>query len=735
MRRSGIFFGSRFVTICIVTAMIGALMVLVLAPAPASAIAVVPDPMLQYDPQRTGNITGIAPGTNTTLWQSHEGTAGCIQSGPIVYRDKVFISTWFSWHAPAKDGLYALDKWTGEEVWNNTAVSGASTAVIADGRLFLGTHRGYFVSLNATTGEILWSEKIEESPGWFGVASSPVIYDEIIYVMSFSTGTLHAFSLNGSELWNHSTGGRIFVYSSPAVYDGRIFFAGNTTGREHALYCINLSTREVLWRFLTETEIKGSPTICAKEGMVFFTSRYGFRKDYGLYALNITTGETVWNVRHHSSWASPALSYGRIFIGGSAADTTFFCFDALTGELIWKNEEMGGAIDSSPVVADGKVFFGTQDVNGTVYALCAERGTIIWSYTRYIPEGFGGGFNVASHPTVANGTLFIGMDNVGVLAFRDPPEVLFDGTVTLIEGTVFEFTASNPPHNMYEINATTCMGALDATGLSFNASDEWYVDWGTFFIESIGGIVNEPWAPGARSWSIWVNDELAPRGLSGNDLVDGDNLTFYFLPWCPVTWAPLLEQATYLVNIDVTLIPADTCAPVISAPQDLQLRQNATANITWSIIELNPKMYWVLRNGAVVVTPRAYVSGAEINVPINTSTIGVWNYTIVANDTAGNVTSDSVNITVYAPVPPVAVPPAIGVRVPHDRDGEGLSDIDEMLKFGSDPDKADTDGDGISDGDEIARGTNPLDPLDPAVIVVVPDPAEFETRNLLISPR
>ncbi|MBA5942093.1 MAG: PQQ-binding-like beta-propeller repeat protein, partial [Methanophagales archaeon] len=157
MRRRGNFFGCRFAEICIVSAMMGALMIALMILVPAPAIAVVPDhPMLQYDPQRTGNVPGIAPGTGTLLWQSHDGTSGCIQSGPVVYGDKVFISTWFSFGENATDGLYCLDKWTGEEIWNNTGVSGASTAAIADGRLFLGTHNGYLASIDAVTGEILW---------------------------------------------------------------------------------------------------------------------------------------------------------------------------------------------------------------------------------------------------------------------------------------------------------------------------------------------------------------------------------------------------------------------------------------------------------------------------------------------------------------------------------------------------------------------------------------------------
>ncbi|MCK4733020.1 MAG: PQQ-like beta-propeller repeat protein, partial [Methanophagales archaeon] len=396
-------------------------------------------PMFQYDAQRTGNVSGIAPETATLLWNSSEKTAGCVQAGPVVYDGKVYISTWLSGTAPATNALYCLDENTGEEIWNNTKVYGASTAAIADGKLFVGTMEGNITCVDATNGAILWSKKIEEE-FWGGVRSSPLVFDDKVYVLSPSDGMLHAFSFAGTELWNFSTGGEIFCYASPSAYGSKIFFAGNNSG-QHALYCLDLSTHVEVWNFTTETEIRGSPTIWSEEGMVFFTTKYILTKKYGIYAVNITTGEKVWNVTHYSSWASPALSKGKIYVGGSGDDTTLYCYNAEDGSLIWKNEEMGGAIDSSPVVADGKVYFGTNEVDGTVYALEANSGSIIWNYTLHIPSGFGGGYNVASQPAVSDRTLFIGADNVGVLAFKD--SIFWEGNVTLPNETTFTFVPSN----------------------------------------------------------------------------------------------------------------------------------------------------------------------------------------------------------------------------------------------------------------------------------------------------
>jgi len=490
-------------------------------------------PMLQYDAQRTGNVSGIAPETATLLWQSGEKTSGCIQAGPIVSDGRVYISTWWSSGMGVKgngvDALYCLNESTGEEIWNNTDVYGASTAAIADGKLFVGTHRGNLTCVDAARGDIEWSKKIEENPSWKGVTSSPLVVEEKVYVLSFSDGPLHAFSFDGAELEKFSTGGEIFCYASPSAYGDKIYFAGNNEG-QNASYCIDLNTSEEVWKFPTETEIRGSPTIWGEEEMVFFTTEYIPMKEYGIYAVDIRTGEEVWNVTHYTSWASPALSNGKLYIGGSAVDTTFYCYDALKGSLLWKNEEMGGSISSSPVVADGKVYFGTNEVDGTVYALDAENGLKLWNYTLHIPEGFGGGFNIASPPAISDSTLFIGVDNVGVLAFRDA--AFWEGGVTLTENATITVTAQNSGER-YEINQTTALGALDAAaeagGFNYTISDEWYTSYGSFMVESIAGEAGDSIT--RVGWLYWVNypdDPMPAVGVNLYAVEDGDVITYYY---------------------------------------------------------------------------------------------------------------------------------------------------------------------------------------------------------------
>jgi hypothetical protein len=56
-------------------------------------------------------------------------------------------------------------------------------------------------------------------------------------------------------------------------------------------------------------------------------------------------------------------------------------------------------------------------------------------------------------------------------------------------------------------------------------------------------------------------------------------------------------------------------------------------------------------------------------------------------------------------------------RASKDTDGDGITDTDERVLFGTDPLRADTDGDGFTDGAEIIKGFNPVDAASEAIIV------------------
>jgi len=137
------------------------------------------------------------------------------------------------------------------------------------------------------------------------------------------------------------------------------------------------------------------------------------------------------------------------------------------------------------------------------------------------------------------------------------PAAIFNGTVTLEDGT-FTFIPSNNPSNSYQVETLTDHGALDAaskdknSGFKYNASDAYYGDYGSFYLTDIDGIANNYGA--STSWFIYINGETAPLGLSQNIVKDGDQVTFLYAPYTYTqNWDVVVDKAnaSYVVDIGV----------------------------------------------------------------------------------------------------------------------------------------------------------------------------------------
>lgn len=360
--------------------------------------------MFHNDPQRTGNVSGYAPVTGTLLWKTALHGTGYVGGGTCIAGGRVYVSNWAGWPITDERGLYCLNETTGETIWHNPigGMGGVSTPAISGGMLFVGSCTGELYCVNASDGTTVWNRMIETNPLYWGVGSSPLIYDGTIFVNTVSDGALYAFDFDGNELWkiatttgSYSGGSSAIYYISPAAHDGMVFFGGAGP----ALYCVDVATHTELWNFSTTGTVSTTPAI--DYGLVFFAT------EERAYALNLD-GEEVWNTSMHCRLSSPAVACGKVYIGD--LDKHLNCLDSSNGSVIWR-EPVAGAVKSSPVVADGRVY--VSEYTGTIYCFDADCGTRVWS-------GDTEGFNIAQ-PAVSDGTLFIGSDSGYLYAFRDPP--------------------------------------------------------------------------------------------------------------------------------------------------------------------------------------------------------------------------------------------------------------------------------------------------------------------------
>ena len=90
------------------------------------------------------------------------------------------------------------------------------------------------------------------------------------------------------------------------------------------------------------------------------------------------------------------------------------------------------------------------------------------------------------------------------------------------------------------------------------------------------------------------------------------------------------------------------------------------------------------------------------NIVIGAS-LGETSFLMTLADVATNASFSVLHSPFYISFYPLTAEDAVDT----DRDGDGLSLLDELFAFGTDPELWDTDYDGISDGDEVAAGVNP----------------------------
>ncbi|MEM4457030.1 MAG: PQQ-binding-like beta-propeller repeat protein, partial [Archaeoglobaceae archaeon] len=467
--------------------------------------------------------------------------SGLIGAQPVYSDEKIFVSNWYGW-GDWSPGLYAINASNGEIIWRNERIQGASTPAVYGGRIYVGgmnysgegwLYYGYFYVVNVTSGEIEKELFLDQQKSYYGIASSPVVYNNSVYILTHTNGTLWKLSLEGEIIRNFSTGGTISPYTSPAIGNGKIYIAGNKSG-ENRIYCLNEDLEE-LWNVSVDSKITNTPTIAEVDGeeLVLFST------EKSLYIYNESSVlKKVFPI--NGSLSSAAIANDKAYIGSK--DGKLYCINLTSFEECW-NFTANGKIDSSPAIANGIVYFATNVREGAIYAVDATNGKLLWQYKLIPPEG--GAYNIMSSPFIANNKLYIGADDGNIYCFGS--EGIIELNVTLSPGRYSEIVNGEE----YWVNKTSALGALHfvskeskINGATMSFSYELVnTNWG-LYVTSIMGLKE-------KFWIYYVNGEMPMVSIDTQELKDGDKL--YLIYTSDFNTTP--QNASTMIVVNVKLIP------------------------------------------------------------------------------------------------------------------------------------------------------------------------------------
>lgn len=258
------------------------------------------------------------------------------------------------------DSLYCLNALTGELLWvNEVANSGGSTPIVIGNRVFCGSrleypeHVTYVSCLDATTGIPMWQDSLAGAS-----FSCMAVWNNMLFMPTYLPNDYSAlYALDqetGEVIWANTDAYGGYWDSSPVIVEGNIYISGED-GKTRAIDAMSGST---VW----ETDVTPGMHIAATpayhDGRLFFADQVD-----SYHCLGAENGTAVWDVpglQHGSS----AIADGHIFYGNLNPDSSVIrALDIDTGEEVWNYRPGGEWIYGSPSVTDGVLYMAAMDWN------------------------------------------------------------------------------------------------------------------------------------------------------------------------------------------------------------------------------------------------------------------------------------------------------------------------------------------------------------------------------------
>ena len=335
----------------------------------------------------TGVSTDTVPEKPALLWSFKTG--GPVKSSAVIGDGKIYIGS-------DDSNIYALNYADGKQLWAFKTDSGVEAPPLLSGNsVYAGSMEGFFYALDSQSGRLLWKVQTEGK-----IAASANVVPRrngppAIVFGSYDFKLRCLDSANGTTNWMFESGN--YINGSCAISEGRVIFGGC----DAMIHILGAEDGKELNHVDAGAYIGASVAVAGDRAYV---GHY----DNEFLCIDLAHTNVVWRFRDQEFpfMSAAAVTDTRVVFGGQ--DKTLHCLNRADGKSAWSFPSQG-KIDGAPVVAGDKVVFGSAD--GRIYLVSMADGKELWSYDTGQP--------VASSPAVAGHRIVIGGDDGNVYCFGE----------------------------------------------------------------------------------------------------------------------------------------------------------------------------------------------------------------------------------------------------------------------------------------------------------------------------
>lgn len=372
----------------------------------------------QYPPVRWDAEKGL-----NLKWKTR--IPGLSHACPVVWEDKVYVITAIGEDPTAeyRVGLYGdvkpvndnsnhvwkifcLDKSKGDILWEHTAYKGvpkvkrhpkatqANSTPVTNGKYLVALYGSEGLVCYDMDGNEIWRKDMGIlDAGWFfesetqwGHAASPLIYKNTVIIQADRSKDSYvaAFDLaTGKEVWKNNRE-EISSWGTPVVYYGKDHNELITNGTEY-IKAYDPDTGEELWKLGPNSEVTVGTPVVYKD-LIYVTGGYppvrpvyaiipGGRGDISI-PDSLSSGEFIkWRYLKGGTYMPSPIAYDG-YLYTMANNGLLTCYDAQTGEKIYRKNLKCSAVTASLVAADGKLYC-TSESKGVVVVKAGPEFEII----------------------------------------------------------------------------------------------------------------------------------------------------------------------------------------------------------------------------------------------------------------------------------------------------------------------------------------------------------------------